>query len=88
MTDVVSELRAEITELDRALVATVNRRIEIVGQLHEHKREHGIPLRDPTREESMLRLLGEENPGPLSPDGLAGLYRYVLDLTRRELHGA
>jgi hypothetical protein len=36
----------------------------------------------------MLRLLGEENPGPLSPDGLAGLYRYVLDLTRRELHGA
>jgi hypothetical protein len=36
----------------------------------------------------MLRLLGEENPGPLSPDGLAGFYRYVLDLTRRELHGA
>ncbi len=88
MTDIVAELREEITELDRGLVAAVNRRLEIVGRLHEHKREHGIPLRDHDREEAMLRLLDEENTGPLSADGLAGLYRYVLDLTRRELHGA
>jgi chorismate mutase len=87
VTDVVAELREEITALDRELVAAVNRRIEIVRRLHEHKREHGIPLRDHGREESMLRLLGEENPGPLSDDGLAGFYRYVLDLTWRELHG-
>jgi 3-deoxy-7-phosphoheptulonate synthase/chorismate mutase len=83
----VSELREEITALDRELVATVNRRLEIVRRLHEHKAEQGIPLRDHGREESMLQLLSSENPGPLSEDGLAGLYRYVLDLTRREIHG-
>ena len=84
---VVSELRDEITALDRELVAAVNRRLEIVRRLHEHKREQGIPLRDHGREESMLRLLASENAGPLSEEGLAGLYRYVLDLTRQEIHG-
>jgi chorismate mutase len=84
---VVAELRDEITALDRALVETVNRRIEIVRRLHDHKVEHNIPLRDPGREQSMLELLRGENRGPLSDDGLAGFYRHVLDLTRRELHG-
>jgi chorismate mutase len=87
VTDVVAELRDEITALDRELVGAVNRRIEVVGRLHAHKQEHGIPLRDLDREGEMLRLLDEENAGPLSPGGLADLYRFVLDLTRRELHG-
>ena len=88
MTDsVVEDLRAEITELDRGLVASLNRRLEIVRRLHDHKLAHGIPLRDPGREESMIRLLAAENGGPLSPDGLESFYRSVLDLTRRELHG-
>ena len=35
----------------------------------------------------MLARLAGENAGPLSEEGLAELFRYVLDLTRRELHG-
>jgi chorismate mutase len=84
---VVAELRDEITALDRTLVETVNRRIEVVRRLHEHKLENDIPLRDPGREQEMAELLVGENRGPLSAEGLAGLYRYVLDLTRREIHG-
>ena len=84
---VVSELREQITAVDRELVAAVNRRLEIVRRLHDHKREHGIPLRDHGREDEMLRLLAGENGGPLSEGGLTDFYRYVLDLTRRELHG-
>ena len=85
---VVTQLRDEITALDRRLVETINRRLEVVRRLHDHKLDHDIPLRDAAREESMIRLLAGENRGPLSEDGLVGLYRYVLDLTRRELHGA
>jgi chorismate mutase len=84
---VVAELREEITALDRTLVELVNRRLLVVRRLHDHKLAHDLPLRDTGREESMLRLLGDENTGPLSEEGLAGFYRYVLDLTRRELHG-
>src|SRR5262245_8999701 len=85
---VVAELREEITALDRELVAAVNRRIEVVRRLHDHKLANGIPLRDLGREGEMLALLSAENPGPLSRSGLADFYRHVLDLTRRELHGA
>ena len=84
---VVTELRAQITELDRELVAAVNRRLEIVRRLHDHKLEHGIPLRDHGREDAMLALLSGENGGPLSEAGLTEFYKHVLDLTRRELHG-
>jgi chorismate mutase len=85
---VVSKLREEIDGIDRDLLAAVNRRLEVVRRLHEHKVEHGVPLRDPGREASMLASLGEANNGPLSDEGLAGFFRHVLDLTRRELHGA
>jgi chorismate mutase len=84
---VVTELRTEITELDRSLVAEINRRLELVRRLHDHKRSTGMPLRDPDREDAMLRYLGAENGGPLSAAGLATFYESVLELTRHELYG-
>jgi len=84
---VVAGLREEITALDRELVAIVNRRLTVVRRLHDHKLANSIPLRDLGRETEMLALLSDENSGPLSEAGLTDLYRHVLDLTRRELHG-
>jgi chorismate mutase len=82
---VLSELRAEITEVDRRLVAALNDRLQVVDRIFRHKESNGIPLRDDGREQSMLRLLDQQNPGPLSAEGLADFYRHVLDLTKREL---
>ena len=65
----------------------MNRRLELVRALHEHKVANGIPLRDPGREEAMLASLRDANAGPLSGAGVAELFHYVLDLTRREIHG-
>ena len=88
MTDsVVEKLREEINEIDRDLLAAVNRRLDVVRRLHDHKLEQGMALRDPGREESMLTLLVDANPGPLSAEGVHAFFRKVLDLTRRELHG-
>ena len=88
MTDAtVTGLREQITALDRELVAAMNRRLEIVRRLHDHKVANGIPLRDLGRENEMLALLSSENAGPLSESGLVDFYSHVLDLTRRELHG-
>ena len=52
----------------------VNRRLEIVRRLHDHKQANGIPLRDPGREDAMLALLAGENRGPLSEQGVAEFY--------------
>ena len=84
----IENYREQITEADRALLAAINRRIELVRALHEHKRAEGIPLRDPAREEQLVVELQAANHGPLSPAGVAELFRHVLDLTRKEIHGA
>jgi chorismate mutase len=83
----VVKLRREISAADRELLGAVNRRIEVVARLHDHKQQEGIPLRDLDREEELIRELQEENPGPLSDDGAASLFHFVLDLTRKELYG-
>ena len=36
----------------------------------------------------MVASLQAANAGPLSTDGVAELVRFLLDLTRREIHGA
>jgi chorismate mutase len=81
---VVQTLRGEIEAVDERLLAAVNERIAVVARLHRYKAEHGIPTRDPAREEELVQYLTTLNPGPLTPAGLAELYTFVLDLVRRE----
>src|SRR5439155_1118808 len=71
-----------------ALLAAINKRIELVRALHDHKRAEGIPLIDPAREQQLVVELQAGNAGPLSDQGVAELFRHVLELTRKELHGA
>ena len=83
----VADYRSRISEADRELLAAMNRRITLVRELHEHKRAEGIPLQDPAREEQLVVELQAANHGPLSSEGVAALFRHVLDLTRKEIHG-
>jgi chorismate mutase / prephenate dehydratase len=85
MSDVVRSLRAEITAIDREIVALVNRRLETVARLKRHKDEHGIAFVDPRREEQMVAERIGENAGPLSEDGLRAFYVELLALTKREV---
>lgn len=82
---VVRGLREQILENDRAIIEAINRRIELVGRLWEHKESHGYEMVDRGREGQMLALLAEANGGPLSADGLREIYGALLDLTKREL---
>jgi chorismate mutase len=82
---VVAKLRDEITDLDRQLVAIVNKRLRVVAGLRRYKEANGIPFLDPAREEWMLRYLTRANTGPLSESGLTELYAYILELTKREV---
>ena len=88
MTDPLVSFREEITGVDLELLQLVNRRIELVRRLHEYKLAEGLPLRDAAREQALVRELRQHNPGPLSGAGVEALFRFVLDLTREEIHGA
>jgi chorismate mutase / prephenate dehydratase len=83
--DVVNSLRAEITAIDRELVALVNRRIDTVARLKRHKDEHGLAFVDPDREARMVAERVAENAGPLSEEGLRAFYAELLALVKREV---
>lgn len=83
--DVVTNLRDEITAIDRELIALVNRRIDTVARLKRHKDEHGIAFVDPNREAQMISDRVQENGGPLSEEGLRAFYAELLALVKREL---
>ena len=85
--DPVDESRAQITAIDRELLAAINRRVEIVRRLHDYKLREGIPLRDPGREEALVAALQSTSAGPLSADAVARFFHFVLELTRDEIHG-
>ena len=82
---VVRDLRDRITDADRAMLAAVNERIELVRALRAHKLANGWDFLDKDREERLLAALVSENAGPLSEEGLRELFGDVLALTKREL---
>jgi chorismate mutase len=84
---VVRELRDRITAADRALLAAVNERLELVRELRAHKLEQGWDFVDQRREERLLDALVRANPGPLSEAGLRDLFADVLALSKREVGG-
>jgi chorismate mutase len=81
----VRRVRTEISDLDRALVDLVNKRLRLVAQLKRYKDEHGIGFVDLAREEWMLQYLQRANRGPLSADGLSTLYHELLALMKAEV---
>jgi chorismate mutase len=82
---VVRDLRERVTAADRAVLAAVNERIELVRALREHKLANGWDFVDKEREERLLAALVSENPGPLSEPALRELFGEILALTKREV---
>lgn len=82
---VVRELREQIAEVDRDLLDAVNRRLELVRRLKEHKAAQGFDFVDRAQERRVVDRLAEMNGGPLSDDGLRELFRVLLELTKREI---
>jgi chorismate mutase len=80
----VRKLREQISDNDRALVAAINKRLQLVGRLKSYKESRGFDFVDTQREELMLQDLLRANRGPLTAQGLTALYAEVLALTKRE----
>ena len=81
---ILRDFRAQIAATDVELIAAVNRRVELVRRLKEHKAANGLDFVDRAQEERLVDRLAEANQGPLSEDGLRVLYQAVLELVKRE----
>lgn len=81
----LERLRGEVAAADRAILAAVNRRLELVREIKKHKERNSIGFVDPEQERRLIEALQRENPGPLSDDGVRDLYERILALVKREL---
>jgi chorismate mutase len=82
---IIRQLRDSISDNDRKLIDSLNKRLELVARLKRYKESQGIDFLDPEREEWILAYLQRANRGPLSADGLREFFGSVLDLTKREV---
>jgi prephenate dehydrogenase len=85
--DELGRLRGEIEALDRAVLETLNRRLELVHRVNAHKQETGAAPIDAGREAALLAELQAANAGPLSSRGVQSVFAAVLDVMKQEARG-
>ena len=78
----LSELRTSIDQVDRELLALLNRRAALANEVGELKRAEGSPVFRPEREAQVINGLQSANPGPLKGDNIAHIWREIMSACR------
>jgi chorismate mutase/prephenate dehydratase len=78
----LTELRRELDQVDRELVAMINRRAGVAAQIGKLKRSNSRSVYDPTREAQVLQQAQENNSGPLSNATVRAVFRELVSGSR------
>ena len=78
----LSQLRNAIDEVDRELLALLNRRAGFANEVGELKRVEGSPVFRPEREAQVINSLQTANPGPLKGENVATIWREIMSACR------
>lgn len=76
------DLRASIDQVDRELLALLNRRAALANEVGEIKRDEGSPVFRPEREAQVIGALQAGNAGPLKQDNIAHIWREIMSACR------
>lgn len=82
MAKTLPELRTSIDQVDRELLALLNRRASLANEVGELKRAEGSPVFRPEREAQVINGLQTANPGPLKPENIAHVWREIMSACR------
>ena len=82
MSQSLGALRTQIDAVDKELLALLNRRAALAGEVGDIKRVEGSPVFRPEREAQVIQGLQQANPGPLKPENLATIWREVMSACR------
>jgi len=78
----LEELRREIDKLDLRILELLNERAGVVDILGAIKREIGLPIYEPKREDEVFQNVLSRNGGPLTPGAVRRLFERVIDEMR------
>jgi chorismate mutase/prephenate dehydratase len=82
MPKTLSELRTSIDQVDRELLALLNRRAALANEVGDLKRGEGSPVFRPEREAQVINGLQSANPGPLKDNNIAHIWREIMSACR------
>ena len=88
MSTQVSDWRAAIDVLDGQLLQLLNLRAKLACELGRVKREAGMEIVDPEREQQVLARVCQRNDGPLDQGAITRIYASIIQEARRVQAGA
>lgn len=78
----IDDIRREIDRLDDELLQIFNQRADLALKIGELKKEHNLPIYDPSREKKIFDKMKADNPGPLDNAAVVRLFERVIDESR------
>ena len=88
MSTQISDWRAAIDCLDGQLLTLLNLRAKLACELGKVKREAGMEIVDPEREQQVLTRVCQRNDGPLDQQAITRIYVSIIEEARRVQAGA
>lgn len=79
----IVELRRKIDDIDRKLVELLNLRAQAAHEIGRLKRDAGMPIYEPDREQAVFDNVEKENRGPLPARDLKRIYERIMDIMRK-----
>ena len=80
--DDIQTFRARIDAIDLGLLELLNERSRSANIIGRIKKQLGLPVYVPEREEEVLDLVRKANLGPLPDASVRGLFERIIDETR------
>ena len=74
----LSEIRQQIDTIDTELIALLNARADLVHEVGLIKKEAGLSIYAPEREESLLQALVRKSEGRLPDHSIRAIYREIM----------
>jgi chorismate mutase-like protein len=78
----LDEIRVLIDDVDRRIVDLLNERTRIVEDIGRVKKNSGLPIYEPKREEQVFANIIGHNSGPLSPEAVRRIFERIIDEAR------
>lgn len=79
MTDRLNQLREQVDAINSELLTILNKRAEVVYEIGKAKREIGMEVFDPEREERILNSLCSMNSGLLTDAMVRAIFKQIFD---------
>lgn len=79
----IADWRRKIDELDRRLVELLNQRAQAAHEIGKLKRNLGMPIYEPEREQAVFGNARKVNQGPLPDRDLLRIYERIMDVMRQ-----